>query len=180
MVRYLNGGLQTEMEKACHGPKCPVFKWTAKSRDFTTWKLDTHSSIQMVTVFLVVVGLRIDRSSYLLLTLVLRVRESRNDGDAFLRGRPGRVLSRDFVLNFRSRASIGLNNRLRQLKFGMRRLKPVKSSQNFGSGWTRWVEHDCNDTDVVGSKTAHVPTLNWKVHQLLRGIDPENKKLTEI
>ena len=114
----------------------------------------------MVTVFLVVVGLRIDRSSYLLLTLVLRVRESRNDGDAFLRGRPGRVLSRDFVLNFRSRASIGLNNRLRQLKLGMWRLKPVKSSQNFGSGWTRWVEHDCNDTDVVGSKTAHVPTLN--------------------
>ena len=43
MVQYLNGGLKTELKNACHGPKCLVFKWSAKSCDFTTWKLDTHT-----------------------------------------------------------------------------------------------------------------------------------------
>ena len=35
MVRYLNGGLKTGLKKPVYGPKCPAFKWSAKSCDFT-------------------------------------------------------------------------------------------------------------------------------------------------
>ena len=34
-VRYLNGGLKTGLKKPVYGPKCLVFKWSAKSCDFT-------------------------------------------------------------------------------------------------------------------------------------------------
>ena len=35
MVGYSNGGLKTRLKKPIYGPKCPVFKWPAKSSDFT-------------------------------------------------------------------------------------------------------------------------------------------------
>ena len=48
-------------KKPVYGPKCPVFKMSAKSCDFTSWIPDTHtvwysdeSGIQMVTVLLLV------------------------------------------------------------------------------------------------------------------------------
>ena len=43
MVRYLNYGLKIGLKKAVYGPKCLVFKWSAKSMDFTIWIPDTHS-----------------------------------------------------------------------------------------------------------------------------------------
>ena len=61
-VRYLNCGLKTRLKKPVNGPKCPVFKWSAKSRDLVISIPDTHTvwysdesgfqvfSIQMVTV----------------------------------------------------------------------------------------------------------------------------------
>ena len=58
MVRYSNGGLKTGLKKLVTDQKCPVFEWSAKSRDFTIGIPDTHtvwysdeSGIQMVTVF---------------------------------------------------------------------------------------------------------------------------------
>ena len=35
MVWYLDGGLKTRLKKLVYGLKCPVVKWSAKSRDFT-------------------------------------------------------------------------------------------------------------------------------------------------
>ena len=64
MVRYSNCGLKTGLKKKpVYGPRCPVFKWSAKSCDFTISIPNTHTvqysdesgiqvfSIQMVTVF---------------------------------------------------------------------------------------------------------------------------------
>ena len=52
-----------EWKKAVRGPKCAVFKWSTKSRDFIIWILDTHidqyldeSDIQMVIVFVLANG----------------------------------------------------------------------------------------------------------------------------
>ena len=47
-VWYLNGfvskgGLKTGHKKPVYGPKSPVFEWSAKSHDFTTWIPDTHT-----------------------------------------------------------------------------------------------------------------------------------------
>ena len=64
MAWYSNGGLKTRLKKPDYGPKCPVFEWSDKSRDFTIWIPDTHTvwysdesviqvfSIQMATVVL--------------------------------------------------------------------------------------------------------------------------------
>ena len=41
--QYSNAGLKTGLKKACYGPKCTVFKWSTKSRDFIIWILDTHT-----------------------------------------------------------------------------------------------------------------------------------------
>ena len=40
-------------KKPDYGPKCPVFKWSAKSCDFTIWNPNTQilSGIQMITVY---------------------------------------------------------------------------------------------------------------------------------
>ena len=40
MVRFSNGGLETNPDKKCllYGLKCLVFKWSAKSCEETTWK----------------------------------------------------------------------------------------------------------------------------------------------
>ena len=58
-----NGGLKTGLKKPVYGPKCPVFKWSIKSRDFTIQISDTHTvqysdescilvfGIQMVTIY---------------------------------------------------------------------------------------------------------------------------------
>ena len=35
MVWYSNGGLKTGLKKPVYGSKCPVFEWSAKSRDST-------------------------------------------------------------------------------------------------------------------------------------------------
>ena len=63
MVEYSNGGLKTGLKKPVYGSKCQIFKWSAKSCDFTIWIPDTHIvwyseeygiqvfDIQMVTVF---------------------------------------------------------------------------------------------------------------------------------
>ena len=32
---YLNGGLKTGLKKPVYSPKCPLFEWSAKSRDIT-------------------------------------------------------------------------------------------------------------------------------------------------
>ena len=51
-----------DRKKPVYGPKCPIFEFSAKSRDFTIWILDTNtvwysdesgiqvSGIQMITV----------------------------------------------------------------------------------------------------------------------------------
>ena len=39
MVWYLNGGLKNPV----YGPKCPVFKWSAKSRDLNIGIPDNHT-----------------------------------------------------------------------------------------------------------------------------------------
>ena len=56
-----------DWKKPVNGPKCPVFKWSAKSCDFTVWKPDTHTvrysdesgiqvfGIQMVIVHIIVI-----------------------------------------------------------------------------------------------------------------------------
>ena len=43
MVWYLNGGLKIGLKKPVYGPNCLVFKWSAKSHDFTIIILDTHT-----------------------------------------------------------------------------------------------------------------------------------------
>ena len=43
MVWYLNGGLKIGLKEPVYGPKCSVFKWSAKSGDFTIWIPDTHT-----------------------------------------------------------------------------------------------------------------------------------------
>ena len=40
MVQDLIGGLKTGLKKPVYCPKCPVFKWSARSPDFTIWILD--------------------------------------------------------------------------------------------------------------------------------------------
>ena len=41
---YLNGGMKTWLKKPDNGAKFLVFKWSAKSRDFTIWiRRDTHN-----------------------------------------------------------------------------------------------------------------------------------------
>ena len=37
-----------DWKKPVYGPKCPVFEWSAKSRDFTTWIPDTHTVLYSV------------------------------------------------------------------------------------------------------------------------------------
>ena len=43
MVRFSNGDLKTGLKKPVYGEKCLLFKWSAKSCEFTIWKLDTHA-----------------------------------------------------------------------------------------------------------------------------------------
>ena len=62
MFRYSNDGPKNGLKKPGYGPKCLVFKWSAKSRDFTIWIPNTQTvlysdesgipvfDIQMVTV----------------------------------------------------------------------------------------------------------------------------------
>ena len=51
--QYSNGGLKSRLKKPVYGLKCPVFKWYAKSHDFTVvfdYRTPILSGIQMVTV----------------------------------------------------------------------------------------------------------------------------------
>ena len=49
---YLNGGLKTGLKNPVYGPKCLVLEWSAKSCDFTLFKLrfrlseDTNNTIK--------------------------------------------------------------------------------------------------------------------------------------
>ena len=62
MARYSHGGQKSGLKKLVYGPKCPVFKWSAKSRHFNISIPDSHavlyfdeSGIQVIGIQLVTV-----------------------------------------------------------------------------------------------------------------------------
>ena len=46
VVRWSGIGMvvwKPDWKKPVYGQRCPIFEWSAKSRDFTIWILDTHT-----------------------------------------------------------------------------------------------------------------------------------------